>query len=275
MIGQKQLKETFMKMIGSGALPRAVLLVGTMGSGRKTFARELADLCKVTIIESDIGVDNIRELSKIASEKRDTTIYLVPNVEQMSAAGQNAMLKILEEPPNDSIFLLTTIQENLILPTIHSRCAVFYMESYSSEEIDSYVIQYYPEYASDTEILQMIHQICVCPGEIDVLSTQDIKEFIKYANLVFNNISKVSGSNSFKLSSKINLTNEPNNDKYDLIMFWKYFIQLCMEHIQEEPKRCADAISINTKSIQALRVKGLNRQMCMDMWILDIRKAWM
>ena len=274
MIGQKQLKQKFKEMFDNKCLPRTMLLVGTVGSGRKMFAHELAEMCKVDIIESGIGVDDVREISKISNERVDATIYLIPDVEQMSAAGQNAMLKLLEEPPNDATFILTVVQENLILPTIHSRCAVFYMDAYTSDDIDSYLLQHYPEYVSDTDLSKVIHQVCVCPGEIDRLASQDIKGFIDYGKLVYKNIAKVSGSNSFKIGNKINLSADENKDKYDLILFWKYFIQLCMEHIQEEPKRCADAISITTKSIQALRVKGINKQMCMDMWILDIRKAW-
>ena len=73
-------------------------------------------------------MDNIRALrdeavySPAAVRKR---VYIVDEVHMLSAAAFNALLKILEEPPEHIIFILATTEIGKVLPTILSRCQRF------------------------------------------------------------------------------------------------------------------------------------------------------
>ena len=62
-------------------------------------------------------------------------IFIVTFAEDMNNEAANALLKVLEEPPSQTLFLLTTAQLNLILPTIQSRCQIIKLRPVSSADI--------------------------------------------------------------------------------------------------------------------------------------------
>lgn len=271
MIGQKQLKEQFNTLIVHNRLPKSMLLIGLTGSGRKTFANWVSAEMGIPSIEINNGIDDIRELIELSNKSVKETLYIVPNIEQMSAAAQNSLLKVLEEPPKNAYFILTATQENLVLSTIHSRCVVFYMDHYGTEELLEYAKTYISEL--DDATITLITDVCSCPGEVQTLLGFDVAAFYKYAEQVFNNIAKVSGANSFKIGNKINLADD--GKKYDLTLFWKLFVYLCMSNIDNNMPKYSVGVKITMRALQDLRIKGINKQMLFDTWILNIRKEWL
>lgn len=80
-----------------------------------------------SILESEttIKIEEIRELERLLSLKPYTQppkIAIIKEAEKLTFEAQGALLKILEEPPGETIFLLTTLDEANLLPTIISRC---------------------------------------------------------------------------------------------------------------------------------------------------------
>lgn len=276
MIGQKLLKIKFEDLFKDKKLQRSILLVGPIGSGRRTFAKWLAEKVNYTFAEVGASVDDIRDLITTSSKSFEPTLYLINNVEQLSGAAQNALLKVLEEPPMNAYYILTTTQESLVLSTIRSRCASYYMDIYSLEELNEYANLTYPTLVNES-VKVAIESICACPGDINLLLSQNVEEFLKYVDLVFNNIAKVSGANSFKIGNKINLGSD--DTKFDLVLFWRAFIHKCLTfdytNMPEDYTKYLESISITSSYLQQLRIKGLNKQMAFDLWILEIRKAWL
>ena len=261
MIGQKELREQFENF---NNLPKTVLFIGNIGSGRKTFAYWVAHRNKMPIVVVESNAESIRELSAVRVDK--PTAYVIADIEQLSVAAQNSLLKILEETPDNMYFMLTALQEDLVLPTITSRCFVYRMCNYSRQELSDYIDQNYN--AKEGE-LNIILDICTCPGEINSLMTYDIAEFMNYVQLVYDNIAKVSGANSFKIGSKVNMSDDTK--KYDLGLFWRAFMCLCMKEISIKN---ISAVRITSDYYADLRIKGLNKQIGFYNWSLDIRKAW-
>jgi len=77
--------------------------------------------------EKKIGIDIVRRLQIWLQKKPYQAlkkIVLVKKAENLTVPAQNAFLKILEEPPKNSIIILTTQNTNLLLPTITSRCQI-------------------------------------------------------------------------------------------------------------------------------------------------------
>jgi|GEM_PF-268717 len=73
-----------------------------------------------------IGIDDVLEFTASLSQKTNSAykVCLVRNIERMTEEAMNAFLKILEEPPEKTIFLLTTTHQEMLLPTIVSRTRV-------------------------------------------------------------------------------------------------------------------------------------------------------
>lgn len=120
----------------------AVLLTGPKGIGKATLAafiaEQLLDIPKgslakyphVIFIRSQerkaIGIEQIRELEhftslKIPGSKPIARIALIEDAQAMTLEAQNALLKTLEEPPSDTVLILTTAHPHALLPTIRSR----------------------------------------------------------------------------------------------------------------------------------------------------------
>lgn len=153
LVGQEHVSRTLMNALQSGRLAHAFLFSGPRGSGKTTSARILAkalnchdgkpgEPCSncvacteiaagncMDVIEvdaaSNTGVDNVRQLIEQAryNPARDRNkIFIIDEVHMLSASAFAALLKTLEEPPSNVVFILATTEYHKIPATILSRC---------------------------------------------------------------------------------------------------------------------------------------------------------
>lgn len=118
--------------------PHAIMLTGNEGSGKRFIAEVLAERILEETLENhpyyvhlepagkSFTIDQIRELQK--SMKLKTTgknsirrVAILQDVHLMTIEAQNALLKLLEEPPEDTVILLTAQGDTALKPTIYSR----------------------------------------------------------------------------------------------------------------------------------------------------------
>ncbi len=168
VVGQQAVAQTLRNAIVSGRVAHAYLFTGTRGVGKTTMARLLAkalnclksdgptvtpccqcDSClsinngdDIDVIEidgaSNNGVDNIRDLRQNAlyrPARARFKIYIIDEIHMLSPGAFNALLKILEEPPDHVKFIFATTEAHKVLPTIQSRCQRFDFRAISPTEI--------------------------------------------------------------------------------------------------------------------------------------------
>jgi len=98
-----------------------------------------------TVFEAEtLGIDDVRNFQKKAYLKPFKSLQKIVmlRAKDLTLEAQNALLKILEEPPNNTIVMLSVPDKNLLLPTILSRCKVFELkdnEYLSKSEISKYL----------------------------------------------------------------------------------------------------------------------------------------
>ncbi len=119
-------------------LPHAVLVAGHQGSGKRALAENLAEQILDAKLRStpyiltllpdgqSISIDQVRELQKFmqlktAGKGAVRRIAMILDADTMTIEAQNALLKILEEPPADTMLILTAANPQQLRPTIHSR----------------------------------------------------------------------------------------------------------------------------------------------------------
>ncbi|GEM_PF-5609265 len=88
--------------------------------------------------KTNISIDTIRDLKKdlsITRNENGTNVVIIDYAEQMSVEAQNSLLKILEEPPESTLFIILVEDKNKIVSTILSRCWVFDFNPLSDEEL--------------------------------------------------------------------------------------------------------------------------------------------
>ena len=135
VVGQEYIKAILQSQIKTGEFKNAYLFVGGAGTGKTTTARIVANEInehRGNPIEidgaSNTGVENVRNIiedCKYKSLDSKYKVYIIDECHMLSTGAWNAMLKVLEEPPKDTIFILCTTDPQKIPATILSRVQRF------------------------------------------------------------------------------------------------------------------------------------------------------
>lgn len=171
MVGQKVISTTLRQAVESGKISHAYLFSGPRGTGKtsaaKIFAKAMncpnqvdgepcnhCDICRdITngsledVIEIDAasnnGVDEIREIrdkSTYAPSRATYKVYIIDEVHMLSTGAFNALLKTLEEPTENVVFILATTELHKIPATILSRVQRFEFKSIKQGAIKEHLV---------------------------------------------------------------------------------------------------------------------------------------
>ena len=164
--GQAAVTQTLKTQLMSGKMSHAYLFTGSRGTGKTSCAKILAkavnclhpdngnpcnacEACRaidsgscMDVLEIDAasnnGVDNVRDLRDDAvytPSQVKMRVYIIDEVHMLSIAAFNALLKIIEEPPEHLLFILATTELHKVPATILSRCQRFSFRRISQEDI--------------------------------------------------------------------------------------------------------------------------------------------
>ena len=170
VVGQEVTVRTIRNAVKTNQVGHAYLFCGPRGTGKTTMARLLAKAvncedpenapcdhcinCKAAIDGShpdiieinaanETHVEDIRDLierSKLAPMMGKHKVYIIDEVHQLSSAASSALLKTLEEPPENVIFILATTDPQKLLPTIISRCQQFNFFRIRTDQIQNHLL---------------------------------------------------------------------------------------------------------------------------------------
>lgn len=176
LLGNGRLKENLTESLSKGHISHCYLISGPLGSGKHTLARLLAAaiLCQgrdkpcmictpcrkvldgnhpdyITVDDPEkktVPVELIRQARAdmfIQPNESDHKIYQFPRAQDMGIPGQNALLKVLEEPPSYGVFLLLTDNPEKLLPTVRSRCTELKMQALPPETLQKQLREDFPK----------------------------------------------------------------------------------------------------------------------------------
>ncbi len=166
VVGQQAVSQTLKTQLQTGKLSHAYLFTGSRGTGKTSSAKILAKAvncenpqdgnpcnccgaCRsidagtcMDVLEIDAasnnGVDNVRDLRDDAiytPSQVKMRVYIIDEVHMLSISAFNALLKIIEEPPEHLLFILATTELHKVPATILSRCQRFSFRRISQEDI--------------------------------------------------------------------------------------------------------------------------------------------
>lgn len=182
LAGNLSAKKTLSGFVDAGRLPHALLIEGPPGSGRRSFALRMAQAavclaaeekpcgvcagCHKALADThpDImraggsggarsfhvdAIRAIRETAYILPNEAPRRVILLEQAENMTDTAQNALLKILEEPPGHVLFILTCENRSQLLPTIQSRAVCIALGAVEEDEGWLVIRERLPEVAEE------------------------------------------------------------------------------------------------------------------------------
>ena len=263
----------YYKNLNHKNLPHAFLIGGKNGVGKSdlTFLLTNKILCDVKNKESSCGVCqsckfflssnhpdfyhvkleegkkniSINQIKSLQNKFYESSflggnkVFFIELIEFMSRDASDSLLKILEEPPNNTFFILTSARAKQISPTIRSRCAEINITPPTQEEIQGWLVNSNFS-SSEFNTLQ-----CLAPGrplKIETLLKEDLLStrttFIKQISVLIK-----SGDNIISLSEKW------AKDEESLPFLLEWMSLLLMDAMRFQSTLCHKIISKDTENI--------------------------
>ena len=250
IIGQERPVRFLTQMLQKGNIPTALLFTGVDGIGRQRAAmafgmalnclnptgmaacRECAPCRKmisgshpdIVIVEPEgvfIKIDQVRAISrqlKFAPLEGGWRMVIINDAQAMNLEASNAILKILEEPPRRTIFVLTASQTTDLLPTIVSRCQQIAFRPIPHEKVAQLLMQ---EQGIDRQTARTL--AISTKGSLGKALSTDVENWKAWRNSLIEQVVALSGETKQSLFSFAeNLSGAKGRlaDSLEMIMMW-------------------------------------------------------
>ena len=173
LVGNKRIKDSLTALISQNRLPHAIIIEGDLGTGKRTLARYIAKasvcdeasrpcgLCRNCHL-ADIGshpdietlapeekkisiskdqIDFLRTIAYHSAHTAKRRVFIIEQANTLNPVLQNKLLKVLEEPPSDVVFIFVTPSAEALLETVVSRCLVLSLFNPTQEEATNYLVR--------------------------------------------------------------------------------------------------------------------------------------
>ncbi|MCK4666994.1 AAA family ATPase [Candidatus Dependentiae bacterium] len=221
---------------------------------KRIFNNSFPDVTFITRDEdrTTISIEQVRNLKKEAYRTLYEGLYkifIIDDTKELKDSA-NALLKLIEEPPDNTLFILLTSNLMKQLPTILSRCQVLKFQKLSRTEIESFLKTTDPKLLEDERIINFLAG--GSPGEIIKLSSSYIKLI---EESVINSIGYVRENSYYQILKETNKITSPTPKKLPFL---------------REDKIEDDNIKENKATIKNSREFLLNWFLIMQMLLRDL-----
>ena len=304
VVGQEHIKQALANAIAMDKISHAYLFTGPRGTGKTSTARifakslncvngptitpcgectnciDITNSIPMDVIEIDAAsnrkvedAQNILEKVMYAPVNSRFKIYIIDEVHMLSSTAFNALLKTLEEPPKNVVFILATTEVHKVLDTIKSRCQRFDFRRITTSDIVKHL-----RYISDSENIKitddalatvaknsaggmrdsiaLLDQLSVL-GSQNEITTEDINALL--GRISFDVLKELSSyivssnqARAIEILEKIyNSGNEPVQILQNLLDYFKNLLIV---------KNCKPDIAIELTQLNDLQIKDLSTQ---------------
>jgi len=138
---------------------------------------------KKKLFQKNISIADIRELSRkfyLSSTDYSYKVCIVDTTEDLNISASNSLLKMLEEPPKNTLFILVSNNKQSILPTILSRCQKISFQRLNEEDLQNISVGLFEE--NHFDLLKRTGALTSCDGSVKKLLNFLDKDYIKFFN---------------------------------------------------------------------------------------------
>ena len=272
--GQKKLLERIDTLIEQSRFPRFCILIGGAGFGKKVISDYIARKLNAVFVPCETTAESVRNTVENAYTTPDKTLYMFYDCDTMSESAENSLLKVTEEPPNDSYFIMTFSDISNVIATILNRGTVFFMDAYSEDDIREYIARKHFEF--NEKLTNVVYNVCVCPADVQNADKCDIESVYDLANKFMQFIGNANLANELKIAQS--LSTKQDDGKMNPMLFMRCVLYSANKCIirgcnSDDAFKYHSIISETVKAIRDLQTKGANRQIVIDNWIINTHMA--
>lgn len=223
-----------------------------------------------------ISIDDLREiLARVNNTHEGLQVFVIHNIERLNRESANFFLKTLEEPPTRTIFLLTTNNLPLLIPTIISRCRILQFGNVKPSVIDAMLQKDFPD-LDEKERSRVVNFSMGKPVRATRLASDPdtFREFSEYFHKLKNILEKP------EVDKKMSFAEEASKNSKEIKKFleaFTYFLRSFLLTRAKQPiqnsrysaKKIVDLIRECNKT-QALITKNVNPRLAVENLLLSI-----
>lgn len=255
MIGQKNNIQTLIQWRCNKSVPRFIIIAGDEGSGRLTFAKAILKTINAKGVIMGNSISDVRDTIEQAYYITQPTCYIFRDADDMKNEAKNALLKVVEEPPNNAYFIMTVHNIDNMLSTIRSRGTVIKMEPYTMQELRSVSEDELSlEYCNNIGELQIPHE--------EIQRAEDCVEGVLKA------LKEKSGTRLLKACTQLK-GKQTETDKIDCLLFYRVF-QKRLYRMFENFELSAECIQPLFICKQELTRNTLNKKASIESMLIKI-----
>ncbi|MBE9581589.1 MAG: DNA polymerase III subunit delta' [Proteobacteria bacterium] len=320
IVGQERAIRLLTRILENNRLAHALLFTGVDGIGRQTTAKAMAmalnclkpvgtsacGVCRsckkvisgnhpdVIIVKPSgtfIKIDQVRSLRKtlrFAPLEGGRRVIIINDAQTMNLEASNAMLKILEEPPNDTYIILTASQTTDLLPTIVSRCQQIPFRPVPVADIAE-ALGARSELDADAATAVAV----LAKGSLGRALSADAEKWMDWRKDLLERVGLVSSESThalFVFADTLARDKDRLQDALDVIIIWfrdilicrfhpeKILNRDCMEEIQRKSEQLSvdDILEIIMAVFAAQRaiVKNANRRLALEVMMMRMSSAF-
>lgn len=210
---------------------------------------------------ASIKIKQIREvIAKVAKKPFESgfKVIILDEADKMTHDAQDAFLKTLEEPPANTIFILLAKNHNSLLPTVVSRCQVFYMRNVLTPQIESYLSENY-NYDKEQISFAAVSANGIIGRAVEMLSNKELQDLRKlYVSLT----SKISNNSYTEMSAaagELVESRETAEKLLDFMLSWYRDILISKQDCEKQLLVNSDHADIIMRQGEKLNENKLNR----------------
>lgn len=290
IIGQSVLAGSLKRAVKEDLVANAYIFCGSKGSGKSMTANIFAKAlncrsegsekpccsctsCKkfdsgnhpnIDIIKpsgASIKIKQIREVIAQVSKKPFESGYkvlIIDDADKMTQEAQDAFLKTLEEPPANTVFILLAENQNSLLPTVISRCQVFFLKKVSKQQIEDYLMG---KFSCDNDQINFAATYAngIIGIAIDMLNDQELQKLRK---LHVNLASRLNSGSYIELTaaaSELSAAKEDAVRLLDFMLSWHRDILITKQGCKEQLLVNSDNADIIKRQAGLLNEKRIYR----------------
>lgn len=245
MIGQQKIKDLFLRWCKDNKIPKVTIINAPQGCGKKEFIKWLSNETQIPYKIFDNKIDDIRNAIKCSQNEFTKQLYVFENLESGSnlKVVQNALLKLLEEPPKNINIFILCYDYNLLLPTIYNRGIKVNFQGYTREELRLF--------NDNDKLLDIFNN----PRDLIYAKNIDIEQLLNLINKIVDKLDLANITNALKLNNYI--YSKDNTSGYDINIFTQVLKYVLLNrYYQTLDDKYLNKFNLLQKSLDNLKVNN-------------------